>query len=308
MKNKQLDQNKKDLKKRLKEVNLDLSIYKKTPRKYVRINPRNPINILTLKKELLKNYYLKTNFKKTAIQEIYESSNNDVGGWIKNKKNIFFNENYFIQDFASVICVNELGLKPNKTLLETCAARGFKTILANDMMKGKLKITALDINPEKYKIMLGFFKKFGIKARTKLTDSTKFKGGKFDFVLVDAPCSSEGMNVVFDSKLKKDVSGLNEVLKYSQKDIFEFADLQSKLLQNGFNHLKENGTLIYATCTLNKIENEQVVEKFLAENPKAKVVKINMKKYKTKFTQSNLGVRIIPDKSKGFYFVKFIKK
>lgn len=306
MKNKQLEQNKKYLRKRLKEVDLDLSIYKKFPKKYVRINPRNPISVLTLEKELLKNYSLKTHFKKTAIKGVYESSNNNIGEWINGKQNKFFNENYFIQDFASVICVNELRLKQNKTFLETCAARGFKTILANDMMKGKLKITALDINPEKYKIMLGFFEKFGIKAKTKLIDSTKFKGKKYDFVLVDAPCSSEGMNVVFDSKLKKDISGLNEVLKYSQKDIYDFAGLQSKLMQNGFNHLKKNGTLIYATCTLNKIENEEVVERFLSENVNAKVIKINMEKYKTKFTQSNLGVRIIPDKSKGFYFVEIV--
>ena len=240
--NKQLEQNKRELKKRLKEVNLDLSIYEKAPRKYIRINPRNPIRVLTLEKELLKNYSLKTHFKKTAIKGIYESSNNNIGGWIKDKKNIFFNENYFIQDFASVICVNEFGLKSNKTFLETCAARGFKTILASDMLKGKLKITALDINLEKYKIMIGFFKKFGIKAKTKLIDFTKFKGKKDDFVLVDAPCSSEGMNVTYDSNLKKDVGGLDEVLKYSQKDIYDFAELQSKLLQNGFNHLKKNGT------------------------------------------------------------------
>src|SRR6056297_648668 len=207
--------NKKDLIKRLSVVGLDLSIYEKVPKKYIRINPRNPINTKRLENELYSHYGIKVKFKETTIKGIYESSNKDIGGWIKGKQNKFFNRNYFIQDLASVVCVEELDLEPNKTFLETCAARGFKTILANDMMNGKLKITALDINPEKYEIMLSFFEKFGIKAKTKLVDSTKFKGEKYDFVLVDAPCSSEGMNVVYDSKLKKDVSGLNEVLKYS---------------------------------------------------------------------------------------------
>lgn len=304
----QRDVNRKNLKNRLEDVGLDLYIYKTRPKKFIRINPRCPIKINELKKKLHKNYTIKVKFKEINIKGIYESTNTNIGGWINGKRNKFFNKNYFIQDLASIICVKELDLHQGQSLLDLCAARGFKSILAHDLTKGKIKITALDIDNEKYKIMLKFFKKFRINAETHLIDSTKFKSQKYDRVLVDVPCSSEGMTFVYNEKLKRDVSGLDNVLQYSQQDVKKFSKLQERLLQNGFNHLKKGGILIYATCTLNKIENENVIDKFLRKNNDALVFNPNMRKYGIGCKVSRLGVRILPEKTKGFYFTKIIKK
>ncbi|MFH1978111.1 MAG: hypothetical protein ABIJ92_02195 [Candidatus Aenigmatarchaeota archaeon] len=155
---------------------------------------------------------------------------------------------------------------------------------------------------------MGFFKKFGINAETRLMDSTKFQGQKYDRVLVDAPCSGEGVTVVYDEKLRRDVSGFDNVVQYSQEDVERFSELQGKLLQSGFDHLKKSGILNYATCTLNKIENESVIHEFLQRNGDASVVNSNIDKYGIKHKVSNLGVRILPGKTKGFYFTKIIRR
>ncbi len=301
-------QNRKDLEERLMKAGLDFSIFRNPPRKFVRINPRNPIGIKKLERALGEEYGIQTQFTETSIKGIYESSNTDIGGWINGKRNNLFNRNYFIQDLASVICVNELELEENQSLLETCAARGFKSILAHDLMEGQIKITALDIDKEKYEVMLGFFKKFGLDAETHLTDATNYKGEKFDRVLVDAPCSSEGMTVSYNSELQRDVSGFDAVVQYSQGDVERFAELQGKLLQKGFEHLKDDGTLIYATCTLNREENEEVVKRFLERNPDAESIGVNMARYSVRNSQSSHGVRILPDRTKGFYFTKIKRK
>ncbi len=300
----QLGKNRRNLETRLKSVGLDLEIFRSKPSKFIRINPRGPIEIEGLRRRLKEDYGIQTEFTETGIQGIYESSNPDIGGWIGGKRNDLFNRKYFIQDLASVICVNELGLEEGQSLLETCAARGFKSILAYDLVKGRIDITALDIDPEKYEVMLGFFFIFGLNADTHLMDATQYNGQKFDRVLVDAPCSSEGMTVSYNSELQRDVSGFDAVVQHSQQDVERFADLQGRLLQKGFEHMKDDGTLIYATCTLNREENEEVVKRFLGNNPDAKAIGVDIEGYGVRNSQSDYGVRILPEKTKGFYFAK----
>mgnify|MGYP001594641114 FL=1 len=78
--------NKIALKNRLKNVGLDLSIYKKFPKKYIRINSRNPIKIIELEEGFLKKYGIKVKLEETTIKGIYESSNSNIGGWINGEK------------------------------------------------------------------------------------------------------------------------------------------------------------------------------------------------------------------------------
>ncbi|MEA3514007.1 MAG: TIGR00725 family protein [Nanoarchaeota archaeon] len=303
----ELVQNKKNLTKRLEEAGLSLDIFRNKPSKFIRINPRQSISIRELRERLYLEYDIKTELIENGIEGIYESTNTNIGGWVNGKRNEYFNRNYFIQDLASVVCVKELDLEEGQSLLETCAARGFKSILAHDLMRGKIKITALDIDSEKYKVMLKFFKRFGVNAETQLTDATQYKGKKFDRVLVDAPCSCEGMTISYDTELQRDVSGFDNVVQYSQEDFFKLTDLQGRLLQKGFEHLKDDGALVYATCALNREENENVVRKFLRRNNNAIVVTPDMIKYNIKHESSEFGVRILPERTKGFYFTKIRK-
>tara|TARA_Y100000031_G_scaffold156378_1_gene210667 strand:- start:215 stop:1630 length:1416 start_codon:yes stop_codon:yes gene_type:complete len=303
----QLGRNRLDLRQRLQEVGLDLDIYKKVPHKYIRINPRNPINVGELEKKLKDEYGVETTFSETGVPNVYRSSNSDIGGLISNQRNELFMKHYFIQDFASVLAVYVLGLQEGDSYLDLCAAPGFKTILAHDFANGKLDITALDVDQKRFERLQRFLRQDGIEAKLHLADSTIFQGGKYDKVLVDAECSCEGMIVKYDSDIERDVSGIGSVLKRSSEDVEELTKLQLQLLQNGFNHLKERGVLVYATCAMNKYENEEVVRKFLLSNPDAKVEVPDMSQFDVDAKVSDLGVRVIPGRTRGLYFTRIVR-
>jgi uncharacterized protein (TIGR00725 family) len=303
----QLGRNRLDLRQRLQEVGLDLDIYKKVPDKFIRINPRNSIDVGELEQKLKEDYNLETTFAKTGVPNVYRSSNSDIGGLIAGQRNELFMKHYFIQDFASVLSVYVLGLEEGDSYLDLCAAPGFKTILAHDFTNGKLDITALDIDEKRFERLQRFLGRDGIEAKLHLADSTTFQGGKYDKVLVDAECSCEGMIVKYDSDIKRDVSGIGSVLKRSSDDIEELTKLQLQLLQNGFNHLKDRGVLVYATCAMNRYENEEVVKKFLLSNPDAKVEVPDMSQFDVDSKMSDLGVRVIPGRTRGLYFTKIVR-
>ncbi len=303
----QLGRNRLDLRQRLQEVGLDLNIYKKAPEKYIRINPRNPINVRKLEQRLKEDYRLETTFTETGVPNVYRSSNPDIGGLIAGQRNELFMRHYFIQDFASVIAVYVLGLEEGDSYLDLCAAPGFKTILAHDFANGNLDITALDVDEKRFERLQRFLGQDGIEAKLHLADSTTFQGGKYDKVLVDAECSCEGMIIKYDSDIERDVSGIGSVLKKSSEDVEELTKLQLQLLQNGFNHLKERGVLVYATCAMNKYENEEVVKKFLLSNPDAKVDVPDMSQYDIDAKVSDLGVRVIPGRTRGLYFTRIVR-
>ncbi len=303
----QFGKNRLDLRQRLQEVGLDLDIYKKVPNKYIRINPRNPIDRGELEQKLKDDYGIETTFSETGVPNVYRSSNSDIGGLISGQKNDLFMNNYFIQDFASVLAVYVLGLQEGDSYLDLCAAPGFKTILAHDFANGNLNITALDVDEKRFEKLQRFLRKDGIEAKLHLTDSTTFQGGKYDKVLVDAECSCEGMIIKYDSDTERDVSGIGSVLKRSSEDVEDLTKLQLQLLQNGFNHLKERGVLVYATCAMNRYENEEVVKKFLLSNPDAKVEMPDMSQFDIDAKVSDVGVRVIPGRTRGLYFTRIVR-
>ncbi|MBS3137594.1 hypothetical protein J4232_04110 [Candidatus Woesearchaeota archaeon] len=95
--------------------------------------------------------------------------------------------------------------------------------------------------------------------------------------------------------------------KKSSKDIQQLTELQQALLQNGFNHLKTAGVLVYVTCALNRYENEDVIARFLDSNPSAKVEIPELDRFDIDYNASNLGIRITPGKTRGLYFTKIRK-
>ena len=301
------EENRADLERRLKEVGLDMGIYEIEPPKYIRINPRNSISIEELAHRLKKRYGVDVIFEPTGIEGIYRSPNSDIGGQIGNHANEFFMKHYFIQDLASVLAVLFLELKGGEKFLDLCAAHGFKTILAHDLVNGQLDITAIDIDKKRYERLIGFLRQFDIKAETHKVDGITFEGGLYDKVLVDAPCSDEGWVRRYDPELKKEVSGLETVLKIGPRDIMKNAELQLALLQSGFNHLKVGGILVYSTCTMNRTENEGVISEFLGRNHEALIYLPRIPDVGSLYQQSEYGIRIIPGSTKGMFIARIRK-
>ena len=128
---------------------------------------------------------------------------------------------------------------------------------------------------------------------------------EFDKVLLDAPCSGEGRFLGNSPKTYR---------TWSKKTVNELAKLQKKLLKSAYEALKPGGVLVYSTCTLNKKENEEVLE-WALENLELKLLDINLD-LREKLQRFNDGVnkeiskaiRILPSKNmEGFFIAKFKK-
>ena len=128
------------------------------------------------------------------------------------------------------------------------------------------------------------------------TDSIPLASGTFDVILVDAPCSGTGT-----------IRHNPEIRYFLQKNDFAVLALkQLKILQNASKLLKNDGRLIYSTCSLEVEENEQVIERFLTDNPDFQKVTPNLSE---KFLTSDKFARTFPsrDQMDGF-FIAVLKK
>ncbi len=164
---------------------------------------------------------------------------------------------YYFQDLASQTCVSKIGLKPEESLVDLCAAPGGKSFTAAQYLQNKGKILSCDLHEHRVELISKSAQRLGISCiECKQMDATiNHDIGVFDAVLCDVPCS--GLGVI---ARKPDI-------KY--KDPKEFCDIekiQKQILNTAANYVKSGGRLIYSTCTLRKAENEDVVEGFLREH------------------------------------------
>jgi len=272
------------LRKRLEEVGLSLDIYKTLPPKYIRLNPRKNVTQKDIETEL--------GVKLTPVTGLHDvfMCSKPLVGTEASDKGI-----YYVQDLSSMIPILALEVRKKDSLLDLCAAPGTKSALAYDMVDGDLKLTCIDISSKRYTRMLKYFHTHGVMAETFHKDGRRFKSEPFDRVLVDAPCSGEGI-----------ITRYKDVLEESTFRVKRRAKLQLVLLKKGFELLKPGGLLVYFTCTLNKYENEKVLSKFLSKQKDATLYLPKIK-LDVKLKQSEFGIRIIPGKTRGG-FVSRIKK
>ncbi len=181
-----------------------------------------------------------------------------------------------IQDLSSQIAVKYF-LRPKKgeKILDLCAAPGGKAIYAAELMEGTGEIVSVDISRERLRLMEDNLKRHKISiVRTVCIDASQpgFLDGEqdipeFDKILVDAPCSAFGT-------ISKDPD-----VKYNKKkeDLARLSGISYRLLLNCSHYLKEGGRIIFYTCTLSPIENQEVIEKFIRDsNGGYRLEKINI--------------------------------
>jgi len=165
---------------------------------------------------------------------------------------------YSIQDEASQLVSFAVGAKAGDLVIDLCAAPGGKTLHMSEMMQNKGKILAVDKSEQRLSVLKTNRQRLSITnvevieadGRTLKLDS------KADRVLVDAPCSGTG------------VLNRRSDLRYHRREeeIKSLCDLQLELLTNAADLLKPGGILVYSTCSVEKEENEQIIDKFLAQN------------------------------------------
>jgi len=178
----------------------------------------------------------------------------------------FSNKNdYFIFDPVSLVPCIALDPQKDDKILDMCAAPGTKTFILSFMTENESKITANDIDKFRVKRLKSNVNKFHISAEV-LNFSGRKLEGKFNKILLDAPCSGEGM-VNKKEKLFE---------HWSEKSVKIFAKKQKKLIEHAFAILEPSGTLVYSTCTFEPEENEAVVDFLLEKSGDAVVENIEI--------------------------------
>lgn len=185
-----------------------------------------------------------------------------------------FKEGYFtIQDQSSIYVSEVLDPKPTSMILDICAAPGSKSSHLLQISKDEAKIIANDVSSSKLRFIRENFDRMGLKNyQISQHDARVFKEDweeKFDYILVDAPCS--GLGVI---RRKPEIK-----IQRTLKDIKNLAEIQSDILENSFRYLKKGGYLVYSTCTVGVIENESVIKQFIKKHPEMELIKINNEKY-----------------------------
>ena len=215
-----------------------------------------------------------------------------------------FEEGLFhVQDISSQFLCNILSPKENEVLMDVCAAPGGKTFTLSEIMNGTGKVYSYDLYKGRVKLIRAGAYRLGLKnvlASMRDALSEKCEIDNADKILCDVPCS--GFGVI---RRKPDI-------KWNTKedDIDELLQIQYKILLNASKYLKKGGTLICSTCTNNKKENDDIVNKFLEGNKEFKIAKIdNIAEDFMKDAYNEGMLELSPDKNNcdGFYICKMIK-
>jgi NOL1/NOP2/sun family putative RNA methylase len=223
----------------------------------------------------------------------------------------FFLGYYYIQDAASLVPVLALNPKPGEIILDACASPGSKATFIAELMRNEGLLIANDINPKRIKALSFNLQKIAAaNVIVSMMDARNVKklGMKFDKILLDVPCSSSG---TFISSYR--------VLKFwSQHVVERLSNLQKQLLRAMYDVLKNDGTLVYSTCSLDPEENEENLEyavKKLGFKPED--FEVNGLKYrrglenygKKVFEYSKYAIRFYPfdNLTEGFFVCKLRK-
>ncbi|WP_342269021.1 transcription antitermination factor NusB [Spiroplasma endosymbiont of Aspidapion aeneum] len=181
-------------------------------------------------------------------------------------KSDFLNSGHiYFQDLQGMLAVEILNPTKNKKIWDMCCAPGGKLLHIYDKVKDQSKIYATEINEKKSIILKENITKWGCKnINLQMTDALNFNESNFDYILLDAPCSSTG-TINKNPEVK---------LKTINKDSFNnILDLQKKLLLKAATSISKNGTLIYSTCSILKQENSQQIEYIIKLFPNLKLIK-----------------------------------
>jgi len=181
----------------------------------------------------------------------------------------------YLQESASMIPPEVLKPKENDFVLDLCASPGSKTTQTAAKMKNNGLIIANDNQISRLKPLQINLQRCGVtNVVITLMEGRWFRNypKKFDKIMVDAPCSGVGTI----RKSPKTVQWWNPNF------VKQMAGIQKQLLRTGFELLKEDGTLVYSTCTLDPEENEGVINHLLENYDNAKIENINIDIKKSK--------------------------
>lgn len=183
----------------------------------------------------------------------------------------FENGQFYVQDLGSILVSSFLNPRKDSKVLDLCAAPGGKTTHLSELMDNTGEIVACDKSKGKINLIKENAQRLGCKNIYPMINDARVLNddfvNKFDYVLVDAPCSGTGLY-----RKKPDIKWNKGI-----DDLKDLGKIQLEILNNAKEYVKDQGLLLYSTCSLSKIENEDVIENFLSENKNFKIKKLRDK-------------------------------
>lgn len=180
---------------------------------------------------------------------------------------------YYIQEPSAMAVVSLLEPKPGEKVLDLCAAPGGKTTHIASRLEGCGLLVSNEIHPARAKILSQNVERMGIgNAIVTNEDSgslARFFPDFFDCIVVDAPCSGEGM-------FRKDEQARNE---WSEANVKLCAERQQEILDNAAEMLKPGGRMVYSTCTFAPEEDEDGISSFLKRHPEFSILRLEAGEY-----------------------------
>ena len=168
---------------------------------------------------------------------------------------------FYVQEPSAMSAVTALNVQPGDKVLDLCAAPGGKSTQIASALGGTGLLWANEIVRPRAHILLSNIERMGIKNAVVSNMSPDVLcprlEGFFDKVLVDAPCSGEGM-------FRKDKEAIFE---WSVEHSLSCAERQKAIINSAAKAVRPDGMMVYSTCTFSVDENEGVVQSFLADNP-----------------------------------------
>lgn len=224
------------------------------------------------------------------------------------------NGELYIQNAASWLPVVALDPRAGEVILDVCAAPGGKSSHIQALTRNESKLTCNDNSKPRLMKLQANMERLGAEAKYTLCDATRlsrqFQPETFDKILLDAPCSGEGLMTLDELKLFD---------SWSVAHIRRLSELQKKILHESWQLLKHGGTLVYSTCTMAPEENEAVIDNFLRKHPDASLESIDfdfenritaLSGWNDKAFTNDLSacLRLVPGKlTEAFFVAKLVK-
>jgi len=173
----------------------------------------------------------------------------------------------YVQEPAAMMPAECIEINPDWCVLDMCAAPGGKSSQIRNFLSDEAVLVSNEIIPSRCKILTGNIERMGFKNTVTTCLSPDRLASlfpkTFDMVMVDAPCSGEGM-------FRKEEQA---ILEWSQENVTLCAKRQADILDNAALTLKNGGFLVYSTCTFSLEENEKTVDDFIKRHPEFEIIK-----------------------------------
>ena len=175
---------------------------------------------------------------------------------------------YYIQEPSAMAPVPLLEVRPGEKVLDLCAAPGGKSTQIAGYLQGEGLLVCNEIHPARARILSENIERMGVRNACVTNENAEklaqFFPAYFDKILVDAPCSGEGM-------FRKNSEAVKE---WSPANVELCGERQDGILDCAAEMLRPGGRLVYSTCTFAPVENEGSVSRFLERHPDFKIVPI----------------------------------